>query len=167
MDKGHCKMAYDDTEDPEALLKYYDFGPDTSDTEAPSETKNGELQLLSGTRLGNRHFLKSYKRQHHRSTAEEQQQQRVDDQGADDQGASGPDPSLVVSRQQVHPESLAKNRKERRHPHLAITDGQAEQQKNMTLGGIHEAALKHAYQSSVGVKQNAINTFRFRTQNPI
>jgi pre-60S factor REI1 len=165
MDKGHCKMAYDDTEDPEALLKYYDFGPDTSDTEAASETKNGELQLQSGTRLGNRHFLKSYKRQHLRSTAEEQQ--RVDNQDADTQGASGSDSSLVVSRQQEHPESLAKNRKERRHPHLAITDGQVEQQKNMTLGGIHEAALKHAYQSSVGVKQNAINTFRFRTQNPI
>lgn len=159
-------MAYDDTEDPEALLKYYDFGTDTSDTEAASETKNGELQLQSGIRLSNRHFLKSYKRQHHRSTAEEQPQ--VDDKEAGDQEeASDSDLSLVVSTQQDQPESLAKNRKERRHPHLTITDGQVEQQKSMTLGGIHEAALKHAYQSNIGVKQNSINTFRFRTQNPI
>lgn len=32
-DSGHCKMAYDESEDPEELLKYYDFGDLSHDEE--------------------------------------------------------------------------------------------------------------------------------------
>ncbi|KAI8086619.1 zinc finger protein 622-like protein, partial [Halteromyces radiatus] len=66
VNKGHCKMAYDDTEDVDALLRYYDFGSplnenddDVSTTTIASE--EGELILHDGTRLGNRRLLKYYK----------------------------------------------------------------------------------------------------------
>jgi pre-60S factor REI1 len=66
LDRGHCKMAYDESEDPEQLLKYYDFGiEDTMDvhTENMNEDK---LVLQSGIKLGHRKFLKDYKKNHPR-----------------------------------------------------------------------------------------------------
>ncbi|KAI8342934.1 C2H2 type zinc-finger-domain-containing protein [Chlamydoabsidia padenii] len=157
IDKGHCKMAYDDTEDVDTLLQYYDFDIQTSDNESMhATTRNGELMLQNGTRLGNRHLAKFYRQQHqHRSTTEHQ--------GVTMNPQGDTSTSLSVSNQR--PESLAKNRKERRH--MAITDGQVEQQKRMTTQGICEVALKHDQQSHINVKQNEVNLSRFRTQNPI
>ncbi|KAI8140583.1 C2H2 type zinc-finger-domain-containing protein [Fennellomyces sp. T-0311] len=59
LDKGHCKMAYDDTEDPEDLLNYYDFEPLQERTSAvPTED---ELVLENGTRLGHRQNVRFFK----------------------------------------------------------------------------------------------------------
>lgn len=53
-------MAYDETEDPEELLQFYDFGP--LEEEAERMTMNGtELVLDNGMRLGHRHHLKLFK----------------------------------------------------------------------------------------------------------
>ncbi|KAI9251489.1 C2H2 type zinc-finger-domain-containing protein, partial [Phascolomyces articulosus] len=60
IDTGHCKMAYDESEDPEELLKYYDFG-DLDQDNATSATVNddsNELVLKNGLRVSHRRFLK-------------------------------------------------------------------------------------------------------------
>ncbi|ORX60504.1 hypothetical protein DM01DRAFT_1161481 [Hesseltinella vesiculosa] len=62
-DKGHCKMAYDDSEDPEALLQFYDFGPiDMENLIAQGPViVNGERVLDNGARLGHRLQLRYFK----------------------------------------------------------------------------------------------------------
>ncbi|CAO3702375.1 unnamed protein product [Rhizopus stolonifer] len=60
LDKGHCKMAYDESEDPEELLKFYDFEPLGDEVMTHTDDKN-DLVLESGTKLGNRQFMKYYK----------------------------------------------------------------------------------------------------------
>ncbi|KAG1237428.1 hypothetical protein G6F35_000620 [Rhizopus arrhizus] len=61
LDKGHCKMAYDESEDPEELLKFYDFEP-LGDEVATHMDENQDLVLLNtGTRLGHRQFMRYYK----------------------------------------------------------------------------------------------------------
>ncbi|KAG1466572.1 hypothetical protein G6F46_001823 [Rhizopus delemar] len=61
LDKGHCKMAYDESEDPEELLKFYYFEP-LGDEVATHMDENQDLVLLNtGTRLGHRQFMRYYK----------------------------------------------------------------------------------------------------------
>lgn len=174
-------MAYDDSEDVDALLRYYDFGTvmnEDYDDQIPSTERNqdGELVLQNGARLGNRHLFQRYKqKQPQRSNHGEQDSGRRnlgDRVIADDDGASRTSTTAVMDQremqqQQQHPESVWKNRHERRHPNLAITNGQVEEHRNKTGAGIGEAAKKNTYQYQVGVKQNANNTQRLRPQNPI
>jgi pre-60S factor REI1 len=63
LDKGHCKMAYDQSEDPEQLLKFYDFGTleEDMDIDVASKGDDNELVLENGVKLGNRKFAKFYK----------------------------------------------------------------------------------------------------------
>lgn len=65
LDRGHCKMAYDESEDPEQLLKFYDFG--IEDEAEPMDVdkdkaNTDEFVLENGVKLGHRKFLKYYKR---------------------------------------------------------------------------------------------------------
>lgn len=64
LDRGHCKMAYDETEDPEQLLEFYDFDNEGAEPMDIDEDKGNqdELVLESGVKLGHRKFLKYYKR---------------------------------------------------------------------------------------------------------
>ncbi|KAI8393587.1 C2H2 type zinc-finger-domain-containing protein [Radiomyces spectabilis] len=63
LDKGHCKMAYDESEDPDALLRFYDFGPIDLDDESDTafNVKDAELILNNGARLGHRNDLRYFK----------------------------------------------------------------------------------------------------------
>lgn len=137
VDRGHCKMAYDESEDPEQLLKYYDFG---AEEEAMDIDGKDELVLESGAKLGHRKFLKYYKRNAARKTLL-------------------PEPAVEQVEQ---PETL--RRKERRH--LAITDGQ-EQELKSTAEGIKEAAKSKEFSRNVAFKKNINQTLRARIQNPI
>lgn len=60
IDKGHCKMAYDDSEDPAELLHFYDFEP-LQEATNPTISSSNELVLQSGHRLGHRHDLRFFK----------------------------------------------------------------------------------------------------------
>ncbi|KAI7898748.1 C2H2 type zinc-finger-domain-containing protein [Cokeromyces recurvatus] len=140
LDRGHCKMAYDESEDPEELLKYYHF--DFTEVNPMDIDKDHELALENGLKLGHRKFLKYYKRSHNRKIqghpSEEEQQTAVD-----------------------KPESL--RRKERRH--LTITDGK-EQDIKRTANGIKEATVRNEFFKQLSVKQNNNQTLRARIQNP-
>jgi pre-60S factor REI1 len=146
-DRGHCKMAYDESEDPEQLLKFYDFGTGRDDMDidetAKEEEERDELVLDNGLKLGHRKFLKYYKRNTARKTlapAEEAAEEAVKDQ---------------------EPETL--RRKERRH--LTITDGK-EQEIKKTADGIKEASISKDFSRQLAFKQNNNQTLRARVQNP-
>lgn len=141
-------MAYDESENPEDLLRYYDFGnlEDLSSTTTAPENvddKHKELILPSGSRVGHRRFLKYYK-QHH-VTKEK-----------NDKEAS------LVEESDSKLESL--QRRERRAK-LAITDGR-EEQHSKRYEGIKQAAAKQQFQHQFGVKHNINNTLRMRDQVP-
>lgn len=76
-------MAYDETEDPEELLKYYDFGLSNEDLAEPNAGNNtvamdtDELVLQNGLRVGHRKFLKQYKQQHHPRKEQAREVQRA------------------------------------------------------------------------------------------
>jgi pre-60S factor REI1 len=71
-------MAYDDTEDPEALLQFYDFGPIDMDALMDSHDNdqddmvllngNTERLLDNGTRIGQRQKLRYFKQRLRRAT---------------------------------------------------------------------------------------------------
>ncbi|KAI8644359.1 C2H2 type zinc-finger-domain-containing protein [Parasitella parasitica] len=142
LDRGHCKMAYDESEDPEQLLKFYDF--DIENIE-PADADGGnanqyELVLENGVKLGHRKFLKYYRKNQARK----------------------PLVAPEVEETQQQPETL--RRKERRH--LAITDGK-EQEVQRTAEGIKETAKKQDFVRQVAFKQNSNQLLRARIQNPI
>ncbi|ORZ24281.1 C2H2 type zinc-finger-domain-containing protein [Absidia repens] len=175
VDKGHCKMAYDESEDVDALLQYYDFGTMTDDdsNEAIVDTEksqNGELVLQNGIRLGNRRLLKHYRRkQRSNYDAHDDERSNLGDEENDDSSKLSII-SVMDQRetQQIQHQQIAwKNRQERRHPNLAISNGEFENHQSKTASGIKEAAKKMTYQYHVGVKNNASSTLRFRTHNPI
>ena len=60
-------MAYDESEDPDELLKYYDFGELDGSSHAALADSMDELVLENGTRVAHRRFLK----QHHRPVRKE------------------------------------------------------------------------------------------------
>ncbi|ORZ04943.1 C2H2 type zinc-finger-domain-containing protein [Absidia repens] len=79
VDKGHCKMAYDNSEDPEILLKFYDFGPIDLDTltiddEAVLLNDNTEWLLENGTRIGHRQKLRYFKQRLRRVVRKEKEE---------------------------------------------------------------------------------------------
>ncbi|CAO3594297.1 unnamed protein product [Absidia cylindrospora] len=179
VDKGHCKMAYDDSEDVDALLQYYDFGTVTDDgSDDPmagtEKIQNGDLVLHNGIRLSHRRLPKHSRQQKQRSNYHAQYNERSnvgDVEAQDDDDSSKSSIMAVVDQRETqqiqHQEIPWKNRQERRHPHLAISNGQFENQQSKSAAGIQEAAKKMAYQYHVGVKNNVNSTLRFRTQNPI
>ncbi|ORZ17978.1 C2H2 type zinc-finger-domain-containing protein [Absidia repens] len=76
VDKGHCKMAYDDSEDPQALLEFYDFGPidmnaldSHDDMVLRGADGNLELSLENGTRIGQRQRLRYFKQRLRRTVS--------------------------------------------------------------------------------------------------
>ncbi|KAI7865148.1 C2H2 type zinc-finger-domain-containing protein [Spinellus fusiger] len=144
-DKGHCKMAYDDTEDPEQLLAFYDFEPfeeSGSEEDTPGAYAD-TLVLGSGVRLGHRKFMRYFKQRHTHPLAQE-------------------DVKVIEAAEEGAPETL--RRKERRH--LAITEGQ-EEAVQRTVQGIQEAKYQQEFQRRVGIKSNRLRNLRARTQNPI
>ncbi|KAG2201445.1 hypothetical protein INT47_001494 [Mucor saturninus] len=138
LDRGHCKMAYDESEDPEQLLKFYDFGFEEEQETIDMDGNADELVLESGVKLGHRKFLKYYKRHAARKTLLPEQAEEVE-----------------------QPETL--RRKERRH--LAITDGQEKELKS-TAEGIKEAEKSKEFSRNVAFKKNTNQTLRARIQNP-
>lgn len=136
---GHCKMAYDETEDPDELLKYYDFGDLSAEPVAKTTNGDQEIVLPNGTQIGHRRLWYQY-RQRTRPEAPVSDETQV---------STRIDPSLP--------------RRERRH--LAITSGQ--EQSEQAKQGIREAKIKQRYQDSMAIKHNLTNTLRARNQNPI
>lgn len=141
-------MAYDETENPEDLLRYYDFGDlegltNLPETTAAENDEHKELILPSGVRVGHRRFLKYYK-QHHITKERNEEEEAVKEES---------DSKL---------ESIP--RRERR-ARLAITNGLAEQQSKRHEG-IKQAAAKQQFQHQFGVKHNISNTLRIRDQVP-
>ncbi|KAI9013820.1 C2H2 type zinc-finger-domain-containing protein [Phycomyces nitens] len=150
-DKGHCKMAYDDTEDPEQLLAFYDFGP--FDEESLSEPDqqfehqgSDALILANGTRIGHRKFMKYFK-QHHAYTPPAEEEVKA----------------IEGAKEETKPEPM--NRRERR-ANLTITDGHEVAAHN-TACGIKELALQQEYKRRIDIKSNLVNRRRARKQVPI
>ncbi|KAL0144682.1 C2H2-type zinc finger transcription factor [Mucor lusitanicus] len=152
LDKGHCKMAYDESENPEHLLKFYDFGTmSQEDFEAATvdtvSNEDDELILESGQRLGHRRFMRYYKQSVRRSSQDESA-----DQLSITQGEAG----VAVE---------PRNRKERRSK-LAITGG-SEQDRADMLRRLPEVVQKQHYQRQSSKRDNLVATSRLRIQNPI
>lgn len=151
IDRGHCKMAYDESEDPEQLLKYYDFGLEDSmdvDKNDTTQQDDDELVLENGSKLGHRKFMKYYKRNTaRRPLSPPKSVQEV---------------QKLIENRQEEPESL--RRKEKRN--LAITDGKEKDWKK-TANGIKEASIGRQYANDLSLKQNVNQLLRFRTSNPI
>ncbi|KAF7729653.1 hypothetical protein EC973_004026 [Apophysomyces ossiformis] len=155
IDKGHCKMAYDDSEDPDQLLRFYDFEPleeEDGVTEKGATANGSELVLENGARLGHRRDLRLFKqRLSKRATTKAIAEAAAIEMAAEKEEALA-DPSL--------------NRKEKRR--LLLTDGRTHNETiEQTLEGIREAAKKQEFYQSVALKHNLTNTRRIRTQNPI
>ncbi|KAI7876590.1 hypothetical protein K492DRAFT_210235 [Lichtheimia hyalospora FSU 10163] len=151
IDKGHCKMAYDDTEDPAELLHFYDFEP-LQEVTNPTVSSSNELVLQSGHRLGHRHDLKFFKQRLRRNHT---------------------DQVLDKTKAIEDAERLAREqgltRKERRHL-LAITDGrtkvQSSDNRSSKMDGIRETIVQQGFQRQVALKQNLNTTLRARCQVP-
>ncbi|KAI7890796.1 non-SMC mitotic condensation complex subunit 1 [Mucor mucedo] len=110
LDKGHCKMAYDESENPEDLLRFYNFGTmSEQDFEAATvdtvSNEEDELVLASGERLGHRRFMRYYKQKVRRPSQEEEA-----------------DPLSITQGEETGEVIEPRNRKERRSK-LAITNG--------------------------------------------
>ncbi|KAI8380407.1 C2H2 type zinc-finger-domain-containing protein [Blakeslea trispora] len=153
LDKGHCKMAYDESEDPEELLQFYDFGlMSEQDFEAAmidtTPTSEDEILLASGERVGHRRFMRHYKQKTRKPL----------------ESTRNPS-SLLITENQEMPPFEPRNRKERRSK-LAITDGQSISNPDM-LAQLPEAVQKQQFRRQVSERNNFVATARLRIQNPI
>ncbi|KAI8359919.1 C2H2 type zinc-finger-domain-containing protein [Choanephora cucurbitarum] len=157
LDKGHCKMAYDESENPEDLLNFYNFGHmSEEDFEAATidtnPTPEDELVLASGERLGHRRFMRYYKQKVRRPSEEAVESHNSTMAITEDGGQENPLPE-------------PRNRKERRSK-LAITDGGAMSNADM-LARLPEVVQKQQYRRQVSKRDNFVATARLRIQNPI
>ena len=147
-------MAYDESEDPEELLKYYDFGDldDNNNISSTDHFSNNELILDNGLRVSHRRFLKINKH-HHR------QQQRSLDQEEEEK-----EKEEVLSLASLP----RRERRQQQHHHnrLAITDGNISSQQN-TAQGIRETSAKQHFIQKLSTKNNLNTTLRARAQVPI
>lgn len=146
-------MAYDESENPEDLLKFYNFGTmSEEDFEAATvdtvSNQDDELILESGERLGHRRFMRYYKQNVRRSSQ--------------DEDAADP---LSITQGEAGVAVEPRNRKERRSK-LAITDGSQYQRTDM-LRRLPEAVQKQHYQRQSSKRDNLVATNRLRIQNPI
>ncbi|KAG2216988.1 hypothetical protein INT45_007673 [Circinella minor] len=154
LDKGHCKMAYDDSEDPEDLLTYYNFEPLQEITPATTTSDETELVLENGLRMGHRQNVRFF-RQRLRKNREE-----------DDETVSA---TKRLEEAEAYAREQGLTRKERRHL-LAVTDGRkgaAQHDKINSFEGIKEAAVRRDFRYDLGVKNNLNTTLRIRNQVPI
>lgn len=148
-------MAYDESENPEDLLRFYNFGTmSEQDFEAATvdtiANEEDEIVLESGERLGHRRFMRYYKQKFRRSSqSEEEDPLSITAAGAGEGSAPVIEP---------------RNRKERRSK-FAITDGST-QSANM-LKRLPEVIQKQHYQRQTSYRSNLVATSRLRTQNPI
>ncbi|KAI8888814.1 hypothetical protein K501DRAFT_320725 [Backusella circina FSU 941] len=156
LDKGHCKMAYDETEDPEALLRFYNFGSmSEQDFEASTAdttlNNNDELILASGERLGHRRFMRYFKQRPRRPSQEDEESDKPLSiaEAAAQNGIELPEP---------------RNRKERRR--LALTDGRSLNREEL-LRRLPEVVQKQDFQRQTSMRNNLVATSRLRIQNPI
>lgn len=146
-------MAYDESENPEDLLKFYNFGTmSEEDFEAATvdtvSNQDDELILESGERLGHRRFMRYYKQNVRRSSQ--------DEDAAD---------TLSITQGEAGVAVEPRNRKERRSK-LAITDGSQYQRADM-LRRLPEVVQKQHYQRQSSKRDNLVATSRLRIQNPI
>lgn len=146
-------MAYDESENPEDLLRFYNFGTmSEQDFEAATvdtvSNEEDELVLVSGERLGHRRFMKYYKQKVRRPSQEEE---------VDPLSITEGDSAEVIE---------PRNRKERRSK-LAITNGtQMNGDMLRRLPEVVQVQQQH-WQRQSSKKSNLIATTRLRIQNPI
>ncbi|KAI9250591.1 C2H2 type zinc-finger-domain-containing protein [Phascolomyces articulosus] len=154
LDKGHCKMAYDDSEEPEDLLCFYDFEPLQESVPATKTNDDTELVLVNGARLGHRQNVRFFRQRLRRNREE-------------DEKAS---PAKLLEEAEAFAREQGLSRKERRNL-LAITDGRRgvgnHDQNASTLNGIREAAVRRNFRGDIGIKHNLGTTLRLRNQVPI
>ncbi|KAI8991498.1 C2H2 type zinc-finger-domain-containing protein [Mycotypha africana] len=167
LDKGHCKMAYDESENPEDLLRYYNFGSmSVEDFEAATAdiatNTNDELVLESGERLGHRRFMRYYRQNHARrlsnsTTADPSNPLAI----TNSEGETTVAAAAVVAE--------PRNRRERRHQNtLLITDG-SNGSENLDLLSRLPAIVRqqHDQKQKTSKRYNLVSTSRARNQNPI
>lgn len=146
-------MAYDESENPEDLLRFYNFGTmSEQDFEAATvdtvSNIEDELVLASGERLGHRRFMRYYKQKVRRPSQEEEA-----------------DP-LSITEGETGEVIEPRNRKERRSK-LAITNGtQLNGDMLRRLPEVVQVQQQH-WQRQCLKKSNLIATTRLRIQNPI
>lgn len=148
-------MAYDESENPEDLLRFYNFGSmSEQDFEAATvdtaTNEDDELVLQTGERVGHRRFMRYYKQHVRRSSQSEEES----------------DPLSITEGQEGSQIAVEpRNRKERRSK-LAITDG-SHLEKSDILRRLPEIVQKHHYQRQSSKRDNLNVTSRLRIQNPI
>jgi pre-60S factor REI1 len=147
-------MAYDESENPEDLLRFYNFGTmSEQDFEAATvdtaANEDDELVLQTGERVGHRRFMRYYK-QHLRRLSQSEKEEETD-------------PLSITQGEANHIEP--RNRKERRSK-LAITDG-SHLQRSEILRRLPEVIQKQHYQRQSSKRDNLNATSRLRIQNPI
>jgi len=148
LDKGHCKMAYDESEDPEELLKYYNFGTMPEEdcvaaTDDPIVQEDGELILDSGRVVHHRRFLRHFTHRPHKPSGTQLTTT------PSDETAELPEP---------------RNRRERRH-RLLVTDGSAAPEKNLFVR-LPESIQKIHRERDSYVSYLVVAS-RLRIQNPV
>ena len=152
-------MAYDESEDPEELLKYYDFGDLDNNNNIISSTdtiSNTELVLNDGSRISHRRFLNTNKHYYR-----QQQQQALDKKEEEEEEEEKQD-ILLLPRRERRQQQYNSNR-------LTITDGNTSEQRQQqnTIQGIREVSVKQHYMHKLSAKNNLNTTLRYRAQTPI
>ena len=186
-------MAYDDSEDPEDLLTYFDFEPLQEITPATTTSDETELVLENGIRLGHRQNVRFFRQRLRKNVSSFLLFIYLFWENGDNicdfrthfnmimmmmiiiflfQREEG-DESVNASKRLEEAEAYAREqgltRKERRHL-LAITDGRkgaGQQDKTNTFEGIKEAAIRRDFRHDLGVRNNLNTTLRLRNQVPI
>ncbi|KAG0193993.1 Condensin complex subunit [Apophysomyces sp. BC1034] len=137
-DKGHCKMAYDESEDPDILLQFYDFEP-LEETEGVI-VNGSELILENGARLGHRNDLKFFK-------------QRLQKEPST-KAIAAAEANKAATEEALADTSL--NRKQRRR--LLLTDGRTNSEiTSQTAEGIREAVVKQDFLHAVSTSWFRMN----------
>lgn len=147
-------MAYDQSENPEDLLRFYNFGTmSEQDFEAATvdvaPNVEDELVLESGERLGHRRFMRYYRQNLRRSSQDEEEQ----------------DPLLIAQAGSSENIIEPRNRKERRAK-FTITDGKPLDKGEM-LRRLPEVVQKQQWRRQTSSMSNFVATSRLRIQNPI
>ncbi|KAI9306088.1 C2H2 type zinc-finger-domain-containing protein [Cunninghamella echinulata] len=167
IDKGHCKMAYDDSEDPEALLQFYDFGPiDLDSIEHEDKTllnDDNELLLENGTKVGHRQRLRYFKQRLRRREAQDEKQQLL--------SIEAKEHAVAQIAELAQSEGNPLNRKQRRQLLLTDSANLKDPQTALTTiksaQGQKEFSIKNDFHQQVSVKNNRNTLLRFRHQVPV
>lgn len=134
-------MAYDESEDPEELLKYYNFEP-LGDQVLTQTDENNELVLESGIKLGHRQFMKHYKQRVRRTI---------------------PSQEVVADVPAIEP----RNRKERRQITFGNTSTIATTATTAVPRLPEIAQRQHQKDYTASFRNNLVATNRLRIQNAI